>query len=188
MKLNNRGISLIEVMAATVVLSYAILMISNNVTNMIKLNEVTADRVEAFNNAELLANNFTVLENSGLAASLNPVGTEVSTYTLDDCDNGGALESILGEVYCQELFSPDYNITYEEGDIVMYVFESLESNFNHIINGGYSEALTSYAENYTSDYYSTGLTAYTVDNIVIVVYFFEDVYVTFGEVLIYEVQ
>ncbi len=192
LKLNNRGISLVEAMAASVILSFIILMISNNVNNMIRLNEVNASRIEAFNNAELLANHFTILDNPIVAEAMNPIGTEVSSYTLADCsDVNSPLRDILEDLsadasYCQSLFAPNYNNTYAEGEVVLYIFESLEENFTHIINGAYPPAITEYATNYNADYYSTGLTNYTVDNVVVVIYYSNNMYISFGEVMIYE--
>lgn len=195
MKLNNKGISLIEVLVATIVISYAILFISNNLNNAVRLNEATADRVEAFNNAELLSNHLVVIESGLIADNLNPTGTEVSKYTYDDCSNSSSpIRTVLNTVdnnadYCQSIFAPSYNQQYNSGMIELYIFESLQSNFDYITNpsNGFSQDMINYVNSYDGDYYSEGLLDYRVDNIVILVYFFEDIPLVYSDVIVYEI-
>lgn len=193
MKLSSKGMYLVQLMAATVILSYAMLHIHNNLINMIKLNQTSISRIEAFNNAEFLANHLIIVEDSLIADSLNPVGVSVSSYSLSDCANPlspirDVLEDGSGDAsYCESLFIPNFNDVYEDGMIELYIFESLEANFTYIINGTFPDYLKNYASNYSSEYYSTGLTNYRVDNVVIVVHYFEDTVLIYEEVILYEI-
>lgn len=192
-KLNNKGVTFIELMAAMTILSIIVLFIFNNVTSSIRNNQDTADRLEAFSNSEVLFHHIRVTDSSGIIDALNPSGTEVSVYTSADCANPSSpiraiLEQsgVVDSSYCESIFLPNVNKQYTSGMMELYVFESLSTNFDYIIAGNYPDKLKSYALNYTDEFFSSGLDAYNVDNVVIIVYYRDDIANLYSEVIINE--
>lgn len=155
-KSRKKGFSITQVMAVSVILSFTILQMYRNVTNVIESNQLTLEKREAFNTAEYLYMHLVGADNTDIYNVVE--SSDVAVYEWDDCrqSSNPIRGSFTNRGFCRGLFDPNLNINYERDQVYLYVYKHDQATFTQIQNTGtYHQVMRDFASNYNDEFYYT---------------------------------
>ncbi|XMB87268.1 hypothetical protein RJG79_05565 [Mycoplasmatota bacterium WC44] len=137
MKLNNKGIGLIEVLAAAMIISIVFVSIINNILDMHEMNLKNQRRNTAYNLALEVYHHIGATGTFTFENDITPLNL-VAYYDLDNCSipNGtGSLQKILNEDTCIAMMNQTIDgYEYKNEDVIFYVYTQDQTTMNEIIN------------------------------------------------------
>lgn len=158
-RLGKKGISLTQVLAVSIILSFSVLQIYRLVNQSFENNIKALESREAFNNSEFIYLNLFSADNSGIFVDVE--SNEVVMYDYNNCTLASEplRSAFTSQSYCRSLFEPNLNYTYANDQVKIYIYKHDQTTFDLLADpaNNYPLKLREYAANYSGELYYSGI-------------------------------
>ncbi len=191
-KLNNKGNTLLQVLAASLILSYFLMHVIGNVTSMMANNKNLSRRENAFYHAEDVYNHIVNGDTSSFVTDIN--ANDLVIYLPIDCsDENKDLLNVFWDgqpstkaadiTYCTDLMTSTY---FEDSYLLLYTHDF--DGFDAIVNSNQStDAMIDYAQGIitNTEYFSSpGIKVYGIS---LFIYYIDDRVVEYHSIVELEI-